>query len=112
MVTGRPFMISNSSMKSERCIGSSLASAVRRPPSAAGQDHLAHGGDAVAVKEHVLGAAKADALGAEGARGAGIGGVSALVRTFMRRVASAHSMIRPKSPDSSGCSMATAPLST
>ena len=33
-----------------------------------GQDHLAHGHDAVALEEHVLGAAEADALGAELAR--------------------------------------------
>ena len=39
-------------------------------------------------------------------------GVSALVRTFMRRIWSAHSMIDAKSPDSSGCSIATDPLST
>ena len=37
-------------------------------------------------------------------------GVSALARTFMRRTASAHSMILPKSPESSGWSIATAPL--
>ncbi len=37
-----------------------------------GEDHLAHGDDAVGVEEHVLGAAEADALGAEIARGAGI----------------------------------------
>ena len=37
-----------------------------------GQDHLAHGDDAVAVEEHVLGAAKPDAFGAEGARHARI----------------------------------------
>ena len=30
-----------------------------------GEDHLAHRGDAVAAEEHVLGAAEADALGAE-----------------------------------------------
>ena len=50
-----------------------------------GQDHLAHGGDARGVEEHMLGAAQADALGAELARGAAVGGVSALARTFSRR---------------------------
>src|SRR6185503_13593386 len=39
---------------------------------AVGDDHLAHGGDAFGVEEHVFGAAKADALGAKAARGAGI----------------------------------------
>ena len=72
MVTGRPAMISNSSMKSLRCIGRILASAARRPFSLVGQDHLAHRDDAVGIEEHVLGAAEADALGAEFARGAGI----------------------------------------
>ena len=38
-----------------------------------GEDHLAHGEDAVVVEEHVLGAAQADALGAEGARRARVG---------------------------------------
>ena len=33
-----------------------------------GADHLAHGEDAVGLEEHVLGAAEADALGAELAR--------------------------------------------
>ena len=44
-----------------------------------GEDHLAHGRDAVGLEEHMLGAAQADALGAEGhrllgvARGVGVG---------------------------------------
>ena len=38
------------------------------------EDHLAHGLDAVAFKEHVLGAAEADALGAEFAGLAGVAG--------------------------------------
>ena len=38
-----------------------------------GQDHLPHGEDAVAVEEHVLGAAQADALGAELAGPLGVG---------------------------------------
>ena len=33
-----------------------------------GEDHLAHGVDALGLEEHVLGAAEADALGAERAR--------------------------------------------
>ena len=65
MVTGRPAMISNSSTKSARCIGNSLAIAVRRDLLVVGEDHLAHRLDAVLVEEHVLGAAEADALGAE-----------------------------------------------
>jgi hypothetical protein len=46
-------------------MGSSFSSARRRPAFIAGDDHLAHGGDAVALEEHVLGAAEPDALGAE-----------------------------------------------
>ena len=38
-----------------------------------GEDHLAHRDDALALEEHVLGAAEADALGAETARHARVG---------------------------------------
>ncbi len=65
-------MMRNSSVKSARCIGSSLASAARRPCFLVGHDHLAHRADAVGLEEHVLGARQADSLGAEPARGAGI----------------------------------------
>ena len=61
-------MISNSSTKSSRCIGRSLASAVAPALLVVGQDHLAHGDDAVGLEEHVLGAAEPDAFGAELAR--------------------------------------------
>ncbi len=37
------------------------------------EDHLAHGEDALGLEEHVLGAAQADALGAEAARGLRVG---------------------------------------
>jgi DNA-binding MarR family transcriptional regulator len=49
-----------------------------------GEDHLAHRVDAVALEEHVLGAAEADADGAERDRVLVCSGVSALVRTLMR----------------------------
>ena len=68
MVTGRPSMISKSSTKSSRWNGRSLASAARRPFSSSARIICAHGDDAVAAEEHVLGAAQADALGAELAR--------------------------------------------
>ena len=42
-----------------------LASAFLRSSEVVGQDHLAHGVNAVALEEHVLGAAQADARGAE-----------------------------------------------
>ena len=57
----------------------------------AGHDHLAHGGDPVALEEHVLGAAEPDPLRAERSRDAASRGVSALARTRSRRTASAHS---------------------
>ena len=47
IVTGRPVMMRKISTKSSRCIGSSLASAARRPALVVGQDHLAHRDDAV-----------------------------------------------------------------
>ena len=64
----------------------------------AGDDHLAHGGDAVGLEEHVLGARQADALGAEAQRGLRVCGVSAFVRICRRRTWSAHSMTVPNSP--------------
>ena len=113
MVTGRPAMISNSSTKSARCIGRILASALRPALGVVGQDHLPHGDDPVGLEEHVLGAAQADALGAElDARCARPSGVSALVRTFRRRLASAHSISVAKSPESCGSTVGTAPSIT
>ena len=61
-------MASKIPSKSARCIGSSLASARRRPPSSRATIILAHGGDPVALEEHVLGAAQPDALRAERSR--------------------------------------------
>ena len=49
-----------------------------------GENHLTHGDDAVALEEHVFGAAKADALGAELPRRSGVGrriGVGAHLHT-------------------------------
>jgi hypothetical protein len=93
IVTGRPAMISNSATKSARCIGSSLASALRRP-SVLGEDHLAHGEDAALLEEHVLGAAKADALGAEGERLARVGRRVGIGAYLQRRKPSAHRIRR------------------
>ena len=77
-----------------------------------GEDHLAHGEDAVALEEHVLGAAEPDALGAEVARRArverrvGVGADLELARL------SAQPMRVANSPESSGSSIATSPCST
>ena len=73
MVTGKPSIARKIASKSARCIGSSLASARWRPAVVLGDDHLAHRGEAVALEEHVLGAAEADALGAEVAAAVGVG---------------------------------------
>ena len=74
MVTGSPSITLKIASKSPRCMGSSLASAASRSCFGIGQDHLAHRDDAVGVEEHVLGAAKPDAFGAEFARRGGVGG--------------------------------------
>ena len=58
-------MIANSSTKSLRCIGSSSCQRGAPARLVVGEDHLAHGADAVLLEEHVLGAAQADAFGAE-----------------------------------------------
>ena len=49
-----------------------------------GQDHFAHGVDAIAFEEHVLGAAQADAFGAERDGVGDLIRLSALVRTAAR----------------------------
>ncbi len=58
--------------KSFRWKGSSLASALRARLHVLGQNHLPHGGDAIFLEEHVLGAAQADSLGAEIASSLGV----------------------------------------
>ena len=67
-------MISKSSMKSARCIGSSRSSAALALGVGVGEDHLAHHRDARGVEEHVLGAAEPEAVDAEVARHARLGG--------------------------------------
>ena len=72
MVTGSPAMIRKISAKSPRWAGSSLSSARAAAGLVLGEDHLADVGDPLGVEEHMLGAAQADPLGAELARGAAI----------------------------------------
>ena len=67
-MTGKPAIASKIPSKSDCCIGSSRSSAARRAGLVARQDHLLHDGQPVLRHEHVLGAAEADALGAELAR--------------------------------------------
>ena len=78
--------------KSARWNGSSLASAFAALLDRLGQDHLAHRVDLALAEEHVLGAAQADAFGAERDRLRACSGWSALVRTSSLRVLSAHSI--------------------
>ena len=72
MVTGRPAMIRKISAKSPRWAGSNLSSARAAAGLVLGEDHLADVGDPLGVEEHMLGAAQADPLGAELARGAAV----------------------------------------
>ena len=84
----------------------------RRAPAAlvARHDHLAHRADALGIEEHVLGAAQADALGAELARGLGVQrGFGVGAHAASGASSSAHSISVAKSPDMAGSIIATAP---
>ena len=76
MVTGRPSMASRISSKSAFWAARELVERRRLLALGVGQDHAAHDRQPVLAEEHVLGAAEADALGAELA---GVGGVGAVV---------------------------------
>ena len=69
-------MASRISSKSAFCTRRSSSSAAASSARRVGQDHPPHDRQAVLAEEHVLGAAQADALGAELA---GVGGVGAVV---------------------------------
>jgi hypothetical protein len=71
MTTGKPSMAVNRPAKSLRCMGRSLAGPCGGL-FVARQDHGLHVLDAVLGEEHVLGAAQADAFGAELAGGLGV----------------------------------------
>ena len=73
-VTGSPSIDSNSSMKSAFCSGSSAPSAASRSSSVSARISRSTSLAALA-EEHVLGAAQADALGAEPAGAGGVLGV-------------------------------------
>ena len=68
MVTGRPRISRKMPTKSSRWKGRSFASAAARPRASSARIISRIACDALLVEEHVLGAAEADALGAEGAR--------------------------------------------
>ena len=61
-------MISNRRLEVGALHGQDLGERAAAAGLVVGADHLAHGEDAALLEEHVLGAAQADALGAEVAR--------------------------------------------
>src|ERR1700752_1561948 len=80
-----------------------------------GEDHLAHRTDAVAIEEHVLGAAEPDAFAAELQRNARVVravGVGALAGPFSFRTRSPQPISVATSSESAGSSIATEPAST
>ena len=81
-------------------IGQDLGQGLLAVLDVVGNDHLAHGLDAVALEEHVLGAAQADALSAEVD---GLlrrrGGCRRWCRPSACGTVSAQPMKRPKSPE-------------
>ena len=111
MVTGRPPMILNSSTKSAALHRQQLWRARRAAPSRRSAKIISRTAqDAVLLEEHVLGAAQADAFGAEPDRGPRVGrriGVGAALSACAR--ASAHFISVANSPVSSGSRIGTLP---
>ena len=105
-------MMRNSSWKSSRWNGSSLASAARRPASSGAMiicrtAPMRSGSKNMCSVRHrpMPSAPNLRAVSASS-------GVSALARTFMRRALSAHSISVAKSPDMAGSIIATLPTNT
>ena len=98
MVMGRSPITMYMASKVALLKGSILAEQ-RGAPLRCGQRSSTDRLDAVALKEHMLGTAQANALSAEVNGMRGIAGVSALVKTFRRRTLSAQPIKRPKSPE-------------
>ena len=112
MVTGRPSMISNSSTKSARCIGSSLASAARRDFSSSARIisrtawMRSSSKNMCSVRQSPMPSAPKRTAALASA------GVSALARTPSLRTLSAQPISVANSPDSCGSIMSTLPAST
>ena len=70
MVTGKPLHLAKDPDEVVALEGEQLLERALRVLVVVGEDHLPHGGDALGIEEHVLGAAEPDAFGAEVARGA------------------------------------------
>jgi hypothetical protein len=84
IVAGRPFQRLEDADEVALLVGQELRERFLPVLDVVGEDHLAHGVNAVALEEHVLGAAQADARGAERDAFSVCSGVSALVRTCSR----------------------------
>ena len=72
MVTGNPSMARKTPSKSLRCMGSNFFERRAALFFVVGENHGAHVGNLLFAEEHVLGTAKADALGAKSSRLNGI----------------------------------------
>ena len=98
-------MISNSSSKSARCTGSKLVERLLPPLLVFRANHFANGQDALFLKEHVLGAAKPDAFGAERSCLPGVARRVGVRAHLHAARLSAHSIIVANVPDSCGGSI-------
>jgi hypothetical protein len=94
-----------------RCIGSSLASAARRGLLVVGQDHLAHGADAVSSK-NMCSVRHRPMPSAPNLRAVRASSACRRWRAPELATASAQPISVPNSPDSSGSIIGTAPAST
>ena len=92
--------------------GSSRSSAAPARGSSSRQDHLLHDRQALVAEEHVLGAAEADALGAELARPGGVGRRVGVGAHAQRRSSSAQPVIVSEVLVSCGGTSGTAPSIT
>ncbi len=112
MVTGSPSMIVNSSTKSARCIGRIFSSAARRPFSSSARI-ISRTAAIRSSSKNMCSVRQRPMPSAPNWRAVRASrGVSALARTFRRRLLSAHSIRVAKSPVSSGSIMVTAPART
>ena len=112
IVTGKPCMISNSSTKSVRCIGNSLASAARRDFSSSARiiSRIARMRSSSKNMCSVRQSPMPSAPNLSATRASF--GVSALARTPSLRVASAQPIRVANSPESAGSLIGTRPAST
>ena len=109
IVTGRPAMMVNSSTKSWRCIGSSSASAARRSASVSATI-IRRTATIRSLSKNMCSVRHRPMPSAPNLTAVRASvGVSALARTFIRRMSSAQAISLAKSPDSSGWMVGTSP---